>query len=161
MRSEAGRLDLLLHPALRMRAKRALHRGLEGNEEEGQHLRRVRRITALLAAIIMALAMMTLSAGADDHFPEHGHMLVQRPEIGVVTIEDVDYIAAVGFRRCVDLAAGQALHNGAHHDRVHFGTAGEMLDTKAGHAVVPTAPLSPYDDCAALEAALPIIFGPA
>ena len=122
---------------------------------------RMRRMTALLAAIIMALAMMTLSAGADEHIPEHGHMLVQRPEIGIVTIDDVDFIAAVGARKCVDLAAGQALHLGAHHERVHFGTAGQMLDTKAGHAVVPTAPFSPWDDCAALEAALPIIFGPA
>lgn len=124
-------------------------------------MRRVRRMAALLAAITMALAMMTLSAGADEHIPEHGHMLVQRPEFGIVTIDDVDYIAAVGARRCVDLAAGQALDLGAHHERVHFGTAGEMLDTKAGHAVVPTAPFSPWDDCAAIEAALPIILGPA
>ena len=124
-------------------------------------MRRVRRMAALLAAIIMVLAMMTLSAGADEHIPEHGHMLVQRPEIGIVTIDDVDYIAAVGFRGCVELAAGQALHLGAHHQRVHFGTAGAMLDMKAGHAVVPTAPFSPYDDCAALEAALPIVFEPA
>jgi hypothetical protein len=124
-------------------------------------VKRVRRMTALFAAIIMVLTMMTLSAGADEHIPEHGHMLVQRPEIGIVTIDDVDFIAAVGSRRCVDLAAGKALHLGAHHQRVHFGTAGEMLDSKAGHAVVPTAPFSPYDDCAALEAALPIVFGPA
>ena len=122
-------------------------------------MRRMKRTAALLAAITMTLAMTTLSAGADEHIPEHGHMLVQRPEFGIVTIDDVDYIAAVGARRCVDLAAGQALHLGAHHTRVHFGTAGAMLDTKADHVVVPTAPFSPWENCAALEAVLPIIIG--
>jgi hypothetical protein len=124
-------------------------------------MRRIRRTAALLAAITMALAMTTLAAGADEHIPEHGHMLVQRPEFGVVTIDGIDYLAAVGARRCVDLAAGQALHLGAHHDRVHFGTAGAMLGEKAAHAVVPTAPFSPWENCSALEAALPIIIGPA
>jgi hypothetical protein len=124
-------------------------------------MRQVRRMAALLAAIIMVLAMMTVSAGADEHIPEHGHMSVQHPEFGIVTIDNVDYIAAVGTRRCVDLAAGQALDLGAHHDRVHFGTAGAMLGAKADHAVVPTAPFSPWENCAALEAALPIIIGPA
>jgi hypothetical protein len=114
-----------------------------------------------VVAAVMVTGSMTLTATADEHIPEHGHMLVQRPEIGIVTIEGVDYVAAVGARRCVDLAANRALHLGAHHDRVHFGTAGQMLDQKAGHAVVPTAPFSPWKDCAALRAALPIIFGPA
>jgi hypothetical protein len=36
-----------------------------------------------------------------------------------------------------------------------------MLGAKADHAVVPTAPFSPWADCAALEAALPIIIAPA
>ena len=124
-------------------------------------MRRATRTAALLAAIATALAVTTLSAGADEHIPEHGHMLVQRPEFGVITIDNVDYLAAVGARRCVDLAAGQALHLGAHHERVHFGTAGEMLESKAGQAVVPTAPFSPWENCTALEAALPIIVGPA
>lgn len=118
-------------------------------------------MTVLFAAAIMVLGMMSLSAVADEHIPEHGHMLVQRPEIGIVTIDGVDFVAAIGFRKCVDLAAGQALHLGAHHERVHFGTAGAMLEAKADHVVVPTAPFSPYADCAALEAALPILFGPA
>jgi hypothetical protein len=112
-------------------------------------------------AAVMVTGSLALTATADEHIPEHGHMLVQRPEIGIVTVEGVAYVAAVGFRGCVDLAANRALHLGAHHDRVHFGTAGEMLDTKAGHAVVPTTPFGPWDDCAALRAALPIIFGPA
>lgn len=124
-------------------------------------MRRFRNVAALLTAVTMVWAAMTLSAGADEHIPEHGHMLVQRVEFDVVTIGDVDYLAAVGARRCVELAGGQALDLGAHHERVHFGTAGEMLGTKAGHRVVPTAPFSPWADCAALEAALPIIVGPA
>jgi hypothetical protein len=122
---------------------------------------RTRRTVAVLAAAMMILGIVTLAAGADEHIPEHGHMLVQRPEIGIVTVDGTDYIAAVGFRKCVDLAAGRALHLGAHHERVHFGTAGAMLEAKADHAVVPTAPFSPWADCSALQAALPIIFEPA
>jgi hypothetical protein len=122
-----------------------------------------RRLT-LIAVVAVLASMAALPSVAEDHdfeFPEHGHMLVQRPEIGIVTVDDVDFEAVLGFRKCVDMAGGRALHLGAHHDRVHFGTAGQMLDQKAGHAVVPTAPLTPWDDCAALEAALPILFGPA
>jgi hypothetical protein len=123
-----------------------------------------RRLT-LIAVVAVLASMLALPTAAEEHddfqFPEHGHMLVQRPVIGIVTVDGVDFEAAIGFRKCVDLAGGRALHLGAHHERVHFGQAGRALEERAGHAVVPTAPLTPWDDCAALEEALPILFGPA
>jgi hypothetical protein len=54
------------------------------------------------------------------------------------------------YRRCVDLANGQALPNHAHHDHIHVGTAGRAVQ-KSGHLVVPTAPLSQLTGCAMLN----------
>lgn len=78
--------------------------------------------------------------------PLHGHMLV----LGVKYVGD----EPVGFRKCVDLAAGKALPLGAHHAHAHTGQAGEAL-AAAGHFVVPTAPLSPIRDCAHLKELFP------
>jgi hypothetical protein len=53
----------------------------------------------------------------------------------------------VGFRNCVDLAAGEALPLNAQHEHMHFGTAGFNLFTKAGHVVIPGAPFpEPFED---------------
>jgi hypothetical protein len=53
----------------------------------------------------------------------------------------------VGIRKCVDLAAGEALLLTAHHQHVHFGTAGEALFTHAGNVVVPGAPFpEPFEE---------------
>lgn len=130
----------------------------------GRKGHRMRRRLTLISVLVIAASTIAAPTAADEHdleFPEHGHMLVQRVEEGIVTVDGVDLFAVTGFRRCVDLAGGRALHLGAHHERVHFGTANAQLQDKAGHAVVPTAPLTPWADCAALEAALPILFGPA
>lgn len=110
--------------------------------------------------VLMGLVVGVAPAVAQEEDPDHAHMLVQRPEIGVVDVDGELWIAAVGFRKCVDLAANRPIPLNAHHAHVHTGKAGEMLETKAGHAVVPTAPLTPWANCAALEAALPILFEP-
>jgi hypothetical protein len=58
----------------------------------------------------------------------------------------------VGFRKCVDLAAGRKLPLNAHHAHLHTGRAGEALFEKAGHVVVPGAPLTPWSNCQELVA---------
>jgi hypothetical protein len=124
----------------------------------------MKRMLSLFAVLAMVLGTIAMPAAADQHdqgpAPLHGHMLVQRPIEDIITIEGVDYYAAVGFRKCVDLAAGRALPLHAHHHGIHTGNAGMALAERAGHATVPTAPLTPWANCAELEAALPIIFGP-
>ncbi|NDL55812.1 hypothetical protein [Phytoactinopolyspora mesophila] len=82
---------------------------------------------------------------AQSEVPPHPHMLV----LGLQLDADGE---PVGFKRCVDLAAGKPVPLNAHHAHVHTGTAGEMLRTKAGHAVVPGAPLTPWNNCAELIA---------
>ncbi len=108
----------------------------------------------LLAGGLLVGGLTGLSAA--DGPPEHPHMLVQRPEIGMTE----GGLAVVDFRRCVDLAANQPLRNNAHHDHIHTGTAGEMLTQRAGHVVVPAAPLTSYENCADLSEALPILLPP-
>lgn len=106
-----------------------------------------------LALLVLAMAgSAALAAGhGQGPPPPHPHMLL----IGI-EIEDG---ALVGFRKCVDLANNRAVPNNAHHAGIHTGAAGAALQG-AGHAVVPGAPLTPWADCAALNAALPIPLGP-
>jgi hypothetical protein len=111
--------------------------------------------------ILVLLGLVVgVAPGVAQDVPPHAHMLVQRPVIDVIEFEGELWVAAVGFRKCVDLAANRAIPLNAHHAHIHTGKAGEMLDTKAGHAVVPTSPVTPWENCAALEAALPILFEP-
>jgi hypothetical protein len=103
---------------------------------------------------IAALGLMTFGFtgpaqatgdGHDGEIPEHGHVLVLGLEF-----EGEDL---VGFRKCIDLAAGKALGNNAHHRTVHEGTAGFAQFFKAGNGVAPTAPLWPeVSGCADFEA---------
>jgi hypothetical protein len=121
-----------------------------------QHGRKT-RIPRLLAVFLVAALLAAVSAApvAAQEPPEHPHMLLVHfefdPEMG-------DFGALVGFHRCIDLAAGKALPLHAHHTTVHTGVAGGALFS-AGHVVIPGAPLTPWADCAALTAALPIVFG--
>ena len=53
----------------------------------------------------------------------------------------------VRFRKCVDLAANQALPLNAHHEHVHFGTAGRAPVYERWHVVVPGAPFpAPFEE---------------
>jgi hypothetical protein len=107
----------------------------------------------LVAALLAAVSAAPVAA---QEPPEHPHMLLVHfefdPEMG-------EFGALVGFHRCIDLAAGKALPLRAHHATVHTGVAAEALFS-AGHAVIPGAPLTPWANCVALTAALPIVFGP-
>ncbi|WP_166350622.1 hypothetical protein [Phytoactinopolyspora limicola] len=89
-------------------------------------------------------------APAQSEPPPHPHMLVLGLELD-------DYGNPVGFRKCVDLAAGKPVPLNAHHAHIHTGSAGEALFNKAGHAAVPGAPLTPWNNCAELIADF---FGP-
>jgi hypothetical protein len=115
----------------------------------------MKRIMRKTTVVIVAAGLMMFGLagpaladgeGHDGPVPEHGHVLI----IGL-ELAGEDF---VGFRKCVDLAAGRALKNIAHHDGIHTGTAGKYaLLTKAGHAVGPTAPLWPgMGGCSDLEA---------
>ena len=97
--------------------------------------------TALVLGASAGPAQADVEAGP---LPEHGHVLVLGLEFG----DD-----RVTFRKCIDIAAGQALPLTAQHQNVHFGHAGEALFTKAGHAFVPVAPFPgiPFANCADLE----------
>ena len=112
-------------------------RGPSAGSKEGT----VRRTITLLVALTLMLGVFAGVASADEHIPPHGHMLIQ----GVVFGPGVPT-----YEKCVDLANNQVLPLHAHHEKVHFGTAGEALRTKAGHFVVPTTPFSGFEDCADL-----------
>ena len=101
----------------------------------------MKRIFGLLAAGALLVGVLGASAAAQDEPPRHRHMFV----LGV----EFDGEEPVGFRKCVDLAAGQALPLNAHHLHVHTGRAGEAL-FQAGHVVVPGAPLTPWNGCTEL-----------
>lgn len=100
----------------------------------------------LVLAIAIGLMVVGTAATADQHLPEHPHVLV----IGLEFDEATE--TPISVDRCVDLAANQALRLNAQHAHMHFGTAGEALFTHAGHAVVPTAPFPgvPWTDCESL-----------
>lgn len=85
-----------------------------------------------------------LPATAEAQLPEHGHMLVLHVEF--------ENGEPVGFQRCVDIANNNVLPHHVHHETIHTGRAGEAL-IAAGHMVVPTSPVTPFANCAELEAA--------
>jgi hypothetical protein len=114
------------------------------------------RHLVVLMVLIAMLGATGLGPVLAHGVPDHPHMLVQRPVVEI--IDGAPYL--VGFRKCVDLAGGRNVPLNAHHDHIHTGRAGEALFERAGHAVIPGAPLSPWANCAALQAALPILVGP-
>jgi hypothetical protein len=111
--------------------------------------------------VILVVAMATLAVSAagvgvasERELPPHAHMLLLGYELG-----EVDGVPAlVGWRACVDLAAGRAVPLHAHHDQMHVGRVGDVLADKAGNAVVGTYPLAPWTDCASFEGFLPLTF---
>jgi hypothetical protein len=115
-----------------------------------------------MLALLVAMAVLGIVL-AHDHgpTPDHPHMLVRSPEFGVVFIDDTPFIAVVGWRKCVDVAGGRNVPLRAHHDGLHTGRAGEALFANADIWIVPGAPITPWANCAALSAALPIPLGPA
>jgi hypothetical protein len=102
----------------------------------------MKRLVVVVASAALLVGVLGASAGADQHIPRHQHMLV----LGV----EFDGEEPVGFRKCIDLAAGNRLPLTAHHSALHVGRGGVALFENAGHVVVPGAPLSPFAGCAEL-----------
>lgn len=111
-----------------------------------------KKITAGFVAVVAGGALvLTVPAFAESHPPppEHGHIML----IGANEAE-------LTYRKCVDLAASQALRLNAHHNHVHTGRAGEAL-AGAGNFVIPTEDFLPPElqglgilptDCAGVDA---------
>lgn len=104
-----------------------------------------KQLTVAVAFAIIGCAAVLGMVLAQGGPPEHPHLLV----IGVEFDGDGN---PTSYRRCVELAAGQALPLNAHHEHVHVGTAGEKLGENAGNFVVPAAPLTPWSNCEELVA---------
>ena len=106
----------------------------------------MRRIALALAAGGLAAAALVTPAQADEHLPEHPHLLLLGADFSD---------AGVTFRKCVDLAGGQALPLHVHHEHLHVGKTGQALREHAGHLVIPAAPFpSPFitwRDCQEFE----------
>lgn len=118
-------------------------------------MRRLGVIVALLGLVAIAVPVM-----ADEHpeFDRHPHLLLQRPEIGL--IGGVPHL--VGLRKCVDLADNRTVPLHAHHEHLHFGSSGVSFDGESGHVVIPAAPFPspffdpvPWGNCAEFTALLP------
>jgi hypothetical protein len=98
------------------------------------------RRLSLIVLVLGLLALAIPASAQEPEFEEHPHMLILGLELDAAG-------EPIGFRKCVDLAANNALVLTAHHQNVHFGTAGEMLFTKAGNVVVPGAPFpAPFEE---------------
>jgi hypothetical protein len=98
------------------------------------------RRLSIIVLVVGLLALAIPASAQEPEFDEHPHMLILGLELDASG-------EPIGFRKCVDLAANNALVLTAHHQNVHFGTAGEMLFTKAGNVVVPGAPFpAPFEE---------------
>ena len=104
------------------------------------------RITATLAAMLLAVGLLAAPAAANGHeVPPHGHVLLLHAVwTGSGPSTDLE-----SYGKCIDLAAGQSI--AAHHHTVHEGRAGAAL-RGAGHLVVPTFR---FDGCKELAKFLP------
>jgi hypothetical protein len=115
-------------------------------------------LLGLLGLLGLVAAANPATAQEEPVFDLHPHMLLQRPEIGL--INGVPHL--VGVRSCVDLAGNQSVPLHAHHERVHFGATGVSFGGESGHIVVPTAPFPspfadplPWSNCDDFESLLP------
>jgi hypothetical protein len=110
------------------------------------------RSLALVVVVVLGLFAAPVSAHEEEpSLPEHGHMLLQRPDFVLVGVDDEYATIQLTFRRCVDLAGGRALPLHAHHDTVHTGRAGQALWEMTPNGVIP-AGISPWANCADLIA---------
>lgn len=112
----------------------------------------MRRLGVTLVLLGLVLGAAPAMAEEEPQFDPHAHMLLQRPEIGF--IDGVPHL--VGVRKCVDLAGNRAVPLHAHHDRLHFGSSGVSFGGPSGHVVIPTAPLTPWNDCEQFLTFLPL-----
>lgn len=118
-----------------------------------------KQLAAVMAATGMMFATVSI-AQADEHIPpEHAHVLVT----GVETNDAGFPFGTTSYRKCHELAAGQALKLNAHHESIHTGTAGygnyDVGITRAGNFVVPLAPFTNLADCDEVESFLNAVIG--
>jgi hypothetical protein len=116
----------------------------------------VRRLVAVGIALLFVSAGAMASPASAQEFPPHGHLLLIGADVEWVEPEPGQPPYRIhGFERCVELANARPLPLRAHHERVHFGRAGQAL-IAAGHQVVPLSPLFPgINSCDDLAANLP------
>jgi hypothetical protein len=118
----------------------------------------MRKTSTLIIALALLVSALSGTAAAQDRPPPfdqpHDHVLLIGADVEWVTpAPGLPPYVIHGFDRCVPLAGGHAVPLKAHHDRVHFGRAGQAL-VSAGHLVIPLGILG-FSSCAELEAALP------
>lgn len=118
----------------------------------------MKRIITLLVSLAMTLGLLAGTALAGGHEWEHedphGHVML----IGV----QVDGDGFASYKRCVELANGEALPTPAHHHSVHTGNAGgsPMVQGplfRAGNWIVPLFPFHevPFRGCGDIPNPLP------
>lgn len=99
---------------------------------------------AVAGAGVLALA----TPATADGVPEHGHVRLLHAQIG----ENFE----LEYHRCIDLPSGRGSSWNAHHNGIHTGTAGDALENRAGHWVVPTneigSPTPLPSNCAEVDA---------
>lgn len=105
------------------------------------------KITATLAAMLLAVGLLAAPAAARGHGHgggggggwenEHPHALLLHATFIENTLPFGPPVVAVDWERCVDLAGGKALRKSNHHTGIHQGAAGSALRSNAGHSVVP------------------------
>lgn len=103
----------------------------------------MKRVIAVAALGAMVFGTMLVGpAFSEQDLPEHGHLLL-------TGLEFDDAGEPIAYKKCRELANGQPLPLNAHHEQVHFGTAGEALFVRAGNAIVPLAPFPgvPWTNC--------------
>lgn len=105
----------------------------------------MKRSVTLAAVIALALSLMAGPAAASPLDDSHPHVLLLGADITwKVPAPGMPPYIINDYRRCVDLAGGQALKHNRFHDNIHFGRANRAL-VGAGHIVVPFA------NCATLD----------
>lgn len=113
----------------------------------------MRRLVFMFALLgLLAFSSSGNPAAAEEELPLHPHMLLQRPEFGL--IDEVPHL--IGVRKCVDLAGNRSVPIHAHHEQLHFGDSGVSFGGQSGHAVIPTSPLAPWSNCEDFLTFLPL-----
>ena len=124
------------------------------------------RITATLAAMLLAIGLLAAPAAAHERghddgwgdIGEHPHALLLHATFIVNPLPFGPPAIAVDWQRCVDLAGGKTLQKSNHHTGIHQGAAGSALRSNAGHSVVP---YTCKDYPKVLESFLGMLNGPA
>lgn len=114
----------------------------------------MKRGVTLFAVLVLALSMFAGVSAADEPgaTPEHGHIrLLHATWMGPGVGPDTEVLS---YRKCIDVAGGNALPLQAHHNTVHTGRAGQAL-RGAGHLTIPTVPLTEIRGCADLPPSIP------